>query len=494
MKLKNPWLLPLLIIFLAGLFLRIYRLDELLGFFYDPGRDALVIHKIINDHKLTLIGPTSGVEGIFIGPFYYYLQVPAYIVSGGDPSASATWLGFINALAIILIFFIGKKLFSASAGLIAAALFAFSWDAVNFSRWFSNPSTIPFFVGLILLSIVNLKLTKRGIWLVIASLGIGLSLQLEAAAAIWFIPALLISLFVLKIKPKLKWTLISLGVFFLLALPQIIFDLKHDFLMTKAFYNFLIAEKSFKLSLAQTIQTRLDLYLSTYKNALGLSFIHTLLVLTISLLSIIAVRRFGGENLKHSFWGVYLLLIWIFSTLVGLIFYTGNNGYVWSYYLSGTIPALYLIIGFVASLWLKKFYLIPFVFLFLILCFNNNLNTLKGYLGSGIGPNTINYQVQKQAIDYIYKDALDQNFNVDVYVPPVIPVNYEYLFAWLGESKYKKLPEKENVPLLYTIEEVDNPHPERLKRFIDRQNSFSKVINIATFGGITVEKRLRTIL
>ena len=104
---------------------------------------------------------------------------------------------------------------------------------------------------------------------------------------------------------------------------------------------------------------------------------------------------------------------------------------------------------------------------------------------------------QKQAIDWVFEDAsaMGQSFNVDVYVPPVIPHAYDYLFLWqgtirCGESRCgQELTER--VPLLYTLYEVDPPHPERLEAWLKRQKGIGKVEKEVKFGGITVQRRER---
>src|SRR3989339_1471952 len=81
-KMKKILLIAILAL---ALFLRTYRVADFLGFWFDQGRDAKVVWDIWHSGKLTLIGPTTGIEGIFLGPFYYYLITPAYILGGGNP-------------------------------------------------------------------------------------------------------------------------------------------------------------------------------------------------------------------------------------------------------------------------------------------------------------------------------------------------------------------------------------------------------------------------
>ena len=72
------------LIFIVVSILRLAR-PELTGFYYDQGRDALVIWDLIKNGKMFLIGPTTGVEGIFLGPGFYYLLAPWYWLGGEIP-------------------------------------------------------------------------------------------------------------------------------------------------------------------------------------------------------------------------------------------------------------------------------------------------------------------------------------------------------------------------------------------------------------------------
>lgn len=100
---------------------------------------------------------------------------------------------------------------------------------------------------------------------------------------------------------------------------------------------------------------------------------------------------------------------------------------------------------------------------------------------------SICYSNQRAAIDWIYRNAGSSNFNVDEYVPPVIPYAYTYLLTW----KANPHDVSNQVPLLYTLYEVDPPHPERLDAWLARQKGIGKVIETMKFGGITVERRMR---
>jgi hypothetical protein len=102
-----------------------------------------------------------------------------------------------------------------------------------------------------------------------------------------------------------------------------------------------------------------------------------------------------------------------------------------------------------------------------------------------------------QAVNWILSDGVKRGkpFNVDVYVPPVIPHAYDYLFLWQATKKCGEslcgMEKEKRVDALYTLYEVDPPHPERLEAWLERQAGIGKVLEETKFGGITVQRRQR---
>src|SRR3989338_3182569 len=79
----------ILLILLVGI---LYRLaltaDGNFLFNMDNARDMVDVREMVVLGKLRLIGPTSAIEGLYNGPFWYYLLAVPFILSGGDPYAS----------------------------------------------------------------------------------------------------------------------------------------------------------------------------------------------------------------------------------------------------------------------------------------------------------------------------------------------------------------------------------------------------------------------
>jgi len=182
----------LLLTLLGGLFFRVYRVDQVLGFYFDQGRDANIIWDFLYKGDLFLIGPTTGIAGIFRGPYYYYLIAPFYWLGNGNPIWPAVFLALTSMLAVLLIYYLGKKIQDRSTGLFAAILASFSFQVIIASRWLSNPTPMLFLsVALVWMMILVVE-GKKWAWVVIALIS-GMSLfSFGSAGEVFYFPALLI--------------------------------------------------------------------------------------------------------------------------------------------------------------------------------------------------------------------------------------------------------------------------------------------------------------
>lgn len=482
--LKEKWVsFSLLAIFLTGLFLRVYKVNELLSFYFDQGRDALVVWRLLHEGKFFLIGPVTGIEGIFLGPFYYYLVTPIFFFGADSPIFASVVLNVISALGIFLLFLVTKEFFDKKVALMACFITSLSYSLVVFSRWFSHPPLLPTVGLFILYALLQIYRGKEKWWIWLA-LGEGVALQLEAAAATFFIPTIIIFAFWQRKKIKnFKTILAGLVVFVMTLAPQIYFDVRHEGVLRAAFSKFLIGEKSFSLPFLELAKLRLNIYYGIFMSKFYYAQENLRLVLLGVLLLLGFIKRkevFAGER--------KILWLWLMIPLFLYLLYQGNYGYFWDYYLSGIWMAFIIIASFLlVSLWQNL--LGKFVFIVLVAAFSYfNVSQLLIYYKTGIG---IIIRDQILAIDWIYKDAKKERFNVDVYVPPVIPHAYDYLFKWLGTRKYSQEPMVERASLLYTLYEVDGPHPERLESWLSRQSKIGIVQEEKKFGEITVQRRTR---
>lgn len=478
-------------------FIRVFRVDQILAFHYDQGRDALVIWDLIHKGKLFLIGPTTGIAGIFRGPFYYYLIAPFYWLGRGNPVWASIFLTLTSIVALGLMYYLAKKIAGCTAGIIALVLGGFSFEIIYASRWLSNPTPMLVLSMILVLSMFLVYDGKRWAWMII-SFVLGLSLfHFGSSGEVFYFLAVAIfaiwKFFFSKGKtkniPSLKIILFSIALFVFTILPLLLFDLKHGGILGGNIKGFLVTGNSFGFPTWIFITDRLKQIVSIFSSLLFHSpyekewvFLGGLgLIVVYSLSKLIKNPKFN------------IILLFLGSSVLGLIFFQGNYGNFYGYYLTGYYLIFLIFVAVSLSYifkgsWVGKI----IVFVFLSFFLTHNFTDLKGYLTTtGKEPENVILANQKQAIDWVYQNAGSQEFNVDIYVPPVISYSYDYLFKWLGTTKYNKLPVDSQIPLLYTLYEVDSPHPERLQAWLDRQKGIGKVIKQEKFGGITVEERER---
>ena len=135
----------LVLIILAALFLRLYRIDEYMTFLGDEGRDVRIVRDLITKGNLVFIGPQTSIGNMYLGPLYYYMMAPALLLSNLNPVGPAIMNALLGTLTVFLTYYLGKKWFSPAAGLIGALLFALSPVAIIYSHSSWNPNPMPFF-------------------------------------------------------------------------------------------------------------------------------------------------------------------------------------------------------------------------------------------------------------------------------------------------------------------------------------------------------------
>jgi len=481
----------LAIILLLAFFVRVYRTEALLGFYYDQGRDALVIWKLWHEGKLFLIGPVTGLSGIFLGPFYYYLIAPFYLIGGGNPVYPAVFLAFLSTLAILILYILGRSMHSRTAGIVATIIGAFSYNIMTFGRWLSNPNPI-FLISLLLLYSMWMVIRGAGKkwWIAIFFLA-GLSLHFEAASAVFYIPMILVfMLFNRKSLPNIKVWLISIGFFAVTLLPQVLFNFRHDNILIDNFFKLFIKEKAFRGITQYFFENRMAYFWEAFSNKLyagGSKYAY--IFLTISFSAIAVGRKVFESGLLK------LFLIFIITPLFFYTFYQGNYGNLYDYYLSGYyMPFLLLFSIGLAELAKTKLGKIV-VLIFFVTFFRQNGMLTKNLLTATYKTRPLSLEDELQAVNWVFEDAKGRSrYNVDVYVPPVIPHSYDYLFLWKGTSLCGDDlcgQADEHSKLLYILYEADPPHPERLEAWLNKYENTTVIESEEKYGHITVQRRER---
>ncbi len=176
--------------------------------------------------KLTLLGAPTSIGGMFIGPLYSYFVAAVMFIFKGNPLAINGLSAFWAALTIIALFFVGKRIFNASAGIFAAAAGLISSKFLDIAN--IPPLAIPLaLVALIFLYITRFpKTPRRNLALGILA---GLSLNLHFSG-IFFLPILIF------------FGIAGLIGLLIPIIPLFAFELKHNFFIVKNTVSFLSSQ------------------------------------------------------------------------------------------------------------------------------------------------------------------------------------------------------------------------------------------------------------
>jgi hypothetical protein len=250
---------------LLGVYLFLYHLlhGDLL-FHTDIARDFLLIEEMAQTHQITLIGPRAGgIPGMFFGPVWIYLNLPIYLLGHGNPLIVGYFWVVLMVVALICTFFVAKKVFGLPVAFFSTVLFTFTLIPLEFGFTQSFGQVI--FAPLLIYA-VYLFITKRNaIYLGAAAFLSGVLFQFQPAFGMIFLfITFVLSLIILIKRRQIQYILI----WFVAVIPfstYIIFELRHQFIETNAFFTFLFHHDIAKEQLTYTglFQNRMEGFFNT---------------------------------------------------------------------------------------------------------------------------------------------------------------------------------------------------------------------------------------
>src|SRR3989344_4846373 len=246
-------------LFFIAFFLRAYLIPQNLFFGPEQGRDFLIVRNIAFNHDAVLIGAKTDIEGIFHGPFYYYLATIPFLLSAGNPVFVSLFFIGINSLTVFLIYFLGKEMFSKRIGIFSAIIFTLSFGSIIYSRWLSNPSlSIPLSALYFLFLYKFLKgHTLSIVWAGIVFILLG---QSELLNYVFYGSVTLLAVLVFnnEFKKHMSHSITSLLVVLIGSLGNyVLFDLRHNFLISKNLLKLINGSSGYYISYAKSIESHL---------------------------------------------------------------------------------------------------------------------------------------------------------------------------------------------------------------------------------------------
>ncbi len=228
----------IVLIILAGWFLRLYRIQDFYMFLADQGRDALIVKKIVTLHNFPAIGPPSSIGEVFLGPFYYYLVAPFLFLTRLNPVGLALGVAILSGIGVFVTYSIVRKTISPQVAFIFLLFTTFSYELVRVARFSWNPNLLPYFSFITMYFFAHAmddKNKKRTLDALCFGLFFGLSFQLHHLAGLLVLPIgvyFLIDIFKKKNIRIFMVPIYSFVAFLLTLIPVMIFELRHRFLNT----------------------------------------------------------------------------------------------------------------------------------------------------------------------------------------------------------------------------------------------------------------------
>lgn len=462
MKKVSLLIFVLFAVILAAFFLRLFFLPEKMSFLYDQGRDALIIRDIIYHHKFTLIGPPTDVPGIFHGPLFYYLILPGYWLFGGHPFGAMLIPIIFSTTAVYLLYRLASSIFDKKIGLIAAILMAFSYAAIAHGQHLSNIAFVSFFSLLFIYALWQICQKSAFCWWLILVFAFGCLFHFQVVNALLFIPLFLLIAVIFKIKlPPKKIIAISLVIVFLFLLPYLAFDLRHDFLVSRAWLNLFHPSSTTSNFLSlnslndylQRLSKECSFWLTGKSNILTTTFFF---------LSWPYLLFLWRKTQNRAF---LFLFLWLVSTPFLLVFSPRGLGQIPFHLFLSIMPGFFIVIGILFSRlkifgWLMVLIIIAYNF-----WFTTTYLPTKDYLLFLGGQGKITFDTQLQTMDKIYQIANNRPFSYEAFTVPYWHNDvWEYLFQWYGQKRYRQIPVKEKPEIVFLILE---PETKDRQWFID---------------------------
>jgi len=345
-------------------------------FLGDEGRDALMIKRILVEHDIPLIGPPTSVGNIYLGPLYYYMMAVPMAVFWLNPVAAAGMVALVGVLTVALIYFLAREWFGKVAAILAAFLYSISPITITYSRSSWNPNPAPFFTLIAMLSFYQARKTSNFLWLVFTGGAVAAATQMHYLALILIPVFIILWFFELLIFKKQKefrnFVTGSIGAivaFFIVTLPLIVFDFKHNFLNYRALNSLFFSSddtirSGFLIDLGKVWVLYQDKLVGRYiaAEAGWLSLLISILVL-IPIVYLIKNRQMNDKN-----WPILALSVWLVVGLLGISLYKHD---VYDHYLGFLSPVLYLLLAGIIVLLKPKWQVITAVILLLVVGFYN---------------------------------------------------------------------------------------------------------------------------
>ncbi len=407
-------------------------------FWYDIARDFLAASD--NLVKPTLLGPPSGIPGIFYGPYWIWLLSGAIFISK-DPRIVTILVGIMPYFILFPILLFGfRSLFPTKILVMLWFLFSIAFSQYATNLW--NPHIAP----LLFLLLFSVVLQKKAIASsLLGGLLCGLITNFHMSFGIGVTIGTLAFLVFLYARKSIGKGVL-LGILFLMGLliayiPFLLFEYRHGFAQIASFlhtmreavlYNSVVVGQRglTKEAIVENFFAPIS-SLEQVPRFIGFAIYGAIIGYIICLKRSLLYRVSFSQKEQTLLW--YLL----FLTASILLVYVSSKNPVWEYHFIG----VEILLLFSLAILLKKSPFAEKLFSFWVFVIGV-LTISRFVLGFTLDTRTLpsSFASEVSIIEAVYKDANGKPFAVFEQSPSIYTYEFDYLFAALAKTNHLPLP------------------------------------------------------
>ncbi len=405
---------------------------------YDQARDFLAGARMVTDHHLTFIGPTTGIGGLFHGVWWYYFTAFTFLISH-NPITVYVAVFLVQLISLIFGMIVIRRLLGSPASLIFGMIVSTGSYFIRTSTFVGNnimaiPSYLIYILSLSYLILNQPKDRNRLIALALFGLSVGFVAEFELAFGLFLLPVTILICLLTPLR-KLLSTKRSLAIYISSVIfpfiPRILFEIKNHFIQTKVLLGFFTKPKYYTPKpYADVLSERV----ANFHNYFSEAYLNSpVLFLFFALIVISFILYFANKSLRRDISNKFVLLCTLVIIHVGLFLLSlGYKDTFWNYYYEGVQYGLLMIglIGLSIVIYFVPRRYVNIVMTVLILGFT--ITSLLRIVPSWNKRNELNgLAIQEKVMQYVVdQEKPGRPFCAKVYVAPVIPYTYDYLWLY----------------------------------------------------------------
>lgn len=414
----------------------------------DIARDFLLLDDMYTNQKPSLIGGRSSIAGVFHGPLYYWLVLPLFMISGGNPVVVAIFWLIAYWLFLASFYLIGKKTFGTNFALLSTTLIS---SLTTFLPQGYTHTVLANFLIIPIIYFAYLYLIEKKPWQLLTTIFmVGLLIQFQMAFGVPVLIILGTYLFYQIVRHHNFKHLLSIFIILLPLSTFLVFDLRHDFIQVRSAINGFI-EKKETIDQKNYLSSRLIAFRDSFSlikyPAKNIQTIFNFIGIICIFLLLYHLISYKNSSIKHRSFIFLLLLIFIGFWLITLP-YKDN---IWPHYYRVLLPIIIFITTYVFTKILPS--QISFIFFTLLIGCNffANLNEGLFYWQSQPTDDEIHWKFYRQLTNDVFQDSHDQNFGYFVHSPDLYGYQAKYALKYFSQKNQIPSLQHQKKPLTYLV-------------------------------------------